>query len=254
MTFIDLKNAFESVPHGLIRNILSAIRLPSQIQLYISDAYSQLEGFLSTKHWSSTHFHISRGVFQGDTLSPIVFLLAFTPIIKYAQSLLSKGFFFKIPLTDSENLPDPQVPIYIYWNEPISPDLPGWYLCTTQCYCLRGTATIQYSDGQTEDEVDLHSIQWIPAARNRKHYVPLAAGPPKPSTRTKLSGKPKSAWSSDHKVKVFADDITLFHLTQLLTRMTCCLWTQLALSLASRFDLISALLFISRGRKCVAIS
>jgi len=77
--------------------------------------------------------------------------------------------------------------------------------------------------------VNLCSIQWIPAARNRKHYVPLAAGPPKPSTRTKLSGKPKSAWSSDHKVKAFADDITLIstdpaaHQDDLLSLDSACL-------------------------------
>lgn len=121
-------------------------QLPSQIQLYVSNAYSQMEGFLSTKHWSSPHFRISRGVFQGDTLS--IFLLAFTLIINYAQSLPFKGFSFKIPLTDFENLPDPQVPIYIYWNEPQSQDPPGWYLCTVQHYS-RGTAKIQYSDSQS---------------------------------------------------------------------------------------------------------
>lgn len=229
LTFIDLKNAFGSVPHRLIMDILSAIKLPSQIQRYISNAYSQLGGSLSTKQWFSPHFRISRGVFQGDTLSPIVFLLPFTPIINYARSLPSKGFSFKIPLPNSEDLPDPQVPIYIYWNEPLSQDPPGWYLGSVQHYNSSGTASIKYCDDQSENNVNLRSLEWIPAAKNHKHFVPLASGPPKPSKKTKFSGKPQNAWSSDHKVKAFADDLTVIssdpaaHQAELLSLDSACL-------------------------------
>ena len=50
LTFINLKNAFGSVPYDLIRDVLSAIRVPSEIQRYISNAYLQLKGSLNTKH------------------------------------------------------------------------------------------------------------------------------------------------------------------------------------------------------------
>ena len=161
MTFIDLKNAFGSVPHdlNLIRDVLSAIKVPSEIQQYISNVHSQLTGSFNTKHWSSQQFPISRGVFQGDTLSPIIFLLAFTPIINFASSLPSMEFSFKIPLPDSKSLPDPDSPIYISWNEPLSQDPPGWYLCKVQHYDPKGTATVVYSDGQIEDMVNIHSVQ-----------------------------------------------------------------------------------------------
>ena len=36
--------------------------------------YSQLNAFISTKPWSTSSFPISRGVFQGDTMYPIIYL------------------------------------------------------------------------------------------------------------------------------------------------------------------------------------
>ena len=168
-------------------------------------------------------------MFQGDTLSPIIFLLVFTPIIHFASSLPSKDFSFKTPLADSETLLDPDSPIYLFWNEPLSQDLPGWYLCKVQHYDPDGPATVVYSDGQIEGTVNIRSIQWIPAARNRKRYVPLAQGHPKPSFKLNLSGEVKFPWSSEHKVKAFADDLTLIssdlaaHQDDLLSLDSACL-------------------------------
>jgi len=87
MTFIDLKNAFGSVSHTYIDNILEHISLPVEFRSYISSLYSELIGFIETKEWKTDPFPIGRGVFQGDTLSPLIFLVAFNPIIKVVQSL-----------------------------------------------------------------------------------------------------------------------------------------------------------------------
>ena len=113
----------------------------------------------------------------------------------------------------------------------LSPKIPqaGWYLCKVQHYDPKGTATVVYSDGQIEDMVNIHSVQWIPAAQKRKHFVPLAQGPPKPSLKSNPSGKVKFAWSNEHKVKAFADDLTLIssdiaaHQADLLSLDSACL-------------------------------
>ena len=42
LTFLDLKNAFGSVPHQLIKDILTHIKVPMEVKSYVSSAYSQL--------------------------------------------------------------------------------------------------------------------------------------------------------------------------------------------------------------------
>ena len=76
MTFIDLKNAFGSVSHKLIQDLLHYVKVPVEIRYYIHNLYTNLSAFISTNHWSTGLFPINKGVFQGDTLSPLIFLLS----------------------------------------------------------------------------------------------------------------------------------------------------------------------------------
>ena len=132
MTFIDLKNAFgsvshhyigsvshhyirsvshhyigsvshhyiRSVSHHYIDDILEHICLPCEVRSYITSLYSELTGFIATKGWKTNTFPISRGVFQGDTLSPFIFLVAFNPISKSPRADHQQGsvFIFLLPL------------------------------------------------------------------------------------------------------------------------------------------------------------
>ena len=149
MTFIDLRNAF-----------LHHIKVPPELSLYIHNLYSNLSAFISTKQWITDMFPIERGVFQGDTLSPLIFLLCFNPIFKLAQSLQGKGFSLHLPVPSSEGLPPVGSHFYVEWNEVDSPDPSGFYLCSAIRYHSDGSTTIQYvGDGATE-LVDLHSIFW----------------------------------------------------------------------------------------------
>ena len=113
ISFLDLRNAFGSVSHNLIFDVLNHIKIPSFIRSYIVSAYSQLSAFVNTKSWSTPSFPITRGVFQGDTMSPIIFLLTFNPIIQFATRLQCPGFFFRIPIPDSETLPESGSSIYV---------------------------------------------------------------------------------------------------------------------------------------------
>ena len=65
VTFLDLKNAFGSVSHTLIRDMLTHIKLPQEIRSYINSTYSQLKAYVVTKDWSTPSFLISKGVFKG---------------------------------------------------------------------------------------------------------------------------------------------------------------------------------------------
>ena len=92
MTFIDLRNAFGSVTHKLISDMLHHIHVPAQIQECVSHTYSKLTAEIHTDNWKSPPFQISRGVFQSDTLSPLLLLLSFNPIIAYIDHLPTCGF------------------------------------------------------------------------------------------------------------------------------------------------------------------
>ena len=73
---------FGSVSHHLIFDMLTAVRVPSAFFHYIQSFYSQLSVTITNKVWETDPIPIRRRVFQGNTLSPIVFLLVFNPILK----------------------------------------------------------------------------------------------------------------------------------------------------------------------------
>ena len=82
ITWFDLEDAFGSVSHDLIPICLSRMHLPQNVQDYIISLYSCLRGKIRTSEWISDEFSFNKGVFQGDPLSPIIFLLCFNPIIE----------------------------------------------------------------------------------------------------------------------------------------------------------------------------
>ena len=78
ITFLDLKNAFGSVPHNLIEDMLVHIRTPTAIVDYIKSMYLKLTASITTKSWSSPPFPIRTGVFQGDTFHQFCFYFVST--------------------------------------------------------------------------------------------------------------------------------------------------------------------------------
>ena len=86
VTYFDLADAFGSVEHNLINFALQRNKIPKTVCTYISNLYSQLEGTVRGPNWTSKPFNFKRGVFQGDPLSPIIFLLVFNPIIQVLKN------------------------------------------------------------------------------------------------------------------------------------------------------------------------
>ena len=147
MTFLDLANAFGSISHRLIQDMLSYVAVPDQVTKYICDAYSKLRGFVSSSSWTTEFFPIERGVFQGDTLSPLIFLIAFNPIIELANTSKSSGFSLKYPVPSSCGLPPVDAHIYLKWDEPSSDEAPGWYRCQVAKYLPNGLTEVHYPNG-----------------------------------------------------------------------------------------------------------
>ena len=72
--------------------------------------YSSLEGHVVTPEWESTKFRFHEGVFQGDPLSPIIFLAVFNPILEKLLESESFGYpingtkYITTPFADDFNL------------------------------------------------------------------------------------------------------------------------------------------------------
>ena len=91
-TFFDLEDAFGSVNHDLISFSLRRFKIPVEIQDYIKNLYSTLNGTVVTKEWSSKKFDFKKGVFQGDPLSPIIFLIVFNPLLEKLKLETNHGY------------------------------------------------------------------------------------------------------------------------------------------------------------------
>ena len=127
ITFLDLKNTFGSVPHQLIFDMLRTVKVPSKIQCYVESFYSKLFVTVTSKNWDTPPIPFCRGVFQGDTMSPIVFLLAFNPLLKLAADLnQGHGYSIELPLQNSDDFPPLDSSIYVKWVEQ-GDEPPGWY-------------------------------------------------------------------------------------------------------------------------------
>ena len=75
MVLVDLKNAFGSVPHSRIKWALQRYGIPDWVNDYVDNFYSGVHTKLFCKDWETAYIQVNRGVLQGDTLSPLLFLL-----------------------------------------------------------------------------------------------------------------------------------------------------------------------------------
>ena len=103
ISFFDLEDAFGSVPHTLIDETLKRNHLPENIQSYLSQFYSNGNAVIHTPSWKSEPFSFKRGVFQGDPLSPTIFLMVFNPVLLKLKNMEEK-FGYKL---HSENTSTP---------------------------------------------------------------------------------------------------------------------------------------------------
>ena len=142
--------------------------------------------------------------------APLIFLLAFNPLIELCNSLSSCGFSLKLPVPYSSSLPLTNTAIYVEWNEAYSDEPSGLYYAEVKEYLPNGQARIEYADHASKT-IDLHSIGWEHTGKGRKTFLPFSTKPPKfPLKRIREEAKSiKTCSSIPHTVKGFVDDITV---------------------------------------------
>lgn len=81
LAFIDYQKAFDSIETWAVLNSLNACRIDSRYTKIIEYIYSQAK--MHVKLWEKTNtIHIRRGVRQGDTISPKLFISALEEIFR----------------------------------------------------------------------------------------------------------------------------------------------------------------------------
>ena len=93
MGWIDYRKAYDMVPHRVIRKVLRAIRAPRFIRKLVEAACGRWRTEVCVRLAKGDHrelIRFRRGLFQGDSLSPLLFCLCVAPLSHYLRQ--QEGF------------------------------------------------------------------------------------------------------------------------------------------------------------------
>ena len=84
--WIDYKKAFDSVPHSLILKCFQMYKIHPVLLTFIEESMSQWKTNMTLVHkegvLETRPIRIKRGIFQGDSLSPLLFTMSLNPLSK----------------------------------------------------------------------------------------------------------------------------------------------------------------------------
>ena len=137
-------------------------------------------------------------------MSPIVFLLAFNPLLKLAADLnQGYGYSIELPLQNSDDFPPLDSSIYVKWEELSLLD--GIEL---ESQNISKMALVKLCMMIPQRPLFLRSsIYRLPCSRRARRFVPLDSTPV--TLKSKWKSSPKYYHSSEYSVKAYADDATL---------------------------------------------
>ena len=81
--WVDYRKAYDVVLHQLIHKALKAIKAPREIRTLLQKVSRQWRTVVSVKLEKGSHSELisfERGLFQGDSLSPLLFCLCVAPL------------------------------------------------------------------------------------------------------------------------------------------------------------------------------
>jgi hypothetical protein len=84
IVWIDYQKAFDSVPHSWVKKSIELLGVNSKIfrfcKLSVGKWNTRLHLKTKQEVMQSQHIQIRRGIFQGDSLSPLIFCIALIPL------------------------------------------------------------------------------------------------------------------------------------------------------------------------------
>ena len=95
--WIDYKKTFDSVPHEWIIRSLELFKASPRVIVFLKHNMKNWKTQLTLTHESGTlmsdNINIKRGIFQGDSLSPLLFCISLIPL---SLELNSSGYGYKV--------------------------------------------------------------------------------------------------------------------------------------------------------------
>ena len=95
--WIDYKKAFDSVPHSWILKCLQMYKIHPVLIAFIEENMSQWKTDITLVHKEGVletgPIRIKRGIFQGDSLSPLLFTMSLNPL---SQELQKMGYGYQM--------------------------------------------------------------------------------------------------------------------------------------------------------------
>ena len=91
ISLLDIKKAFDTVDHPRLFQILEALGIPQDAVEVIKDLHMDAYTSISTNHGMTPAIPLKRGTVQGDSLSPLLFILFLEPLLRWLQ-LNDRGY------------------------------------------------------------------------------------------------------------------------------------------------------------------
>jgi hypothetical protein len=86
LLYIDFKNAFGSIDHARLLAIMADLGYPQDAINLVGNIYSNsFIIFFGSDFGKTKLVHIQRGIIQGDTLSPYLFIISLEPLLKWLE-------------------------------------------------------------------------------------------------------------------------------------------------------------------------
>ena len=80
LAWIDYRKAYDLVPHSWISECLEMVGIATNIREFLSDSKQSWKLELTSSGERLGDVHIKRGIFQGDSLSPLSFIICMIPL------------------------------------------------------------------------------------------------------------------------------------------------------------------------------
>ena len=93
MAWIDYKKAYDMVPHSWILEMLKMVKVSENVERLIRQSMTNWKTTLTANGQTLGDVAINRGIFQGDSLSPLLFVIVMMPL---SFILRREGLGFKL--------------------------------------------------------------------------------------------------------------------------------------------------------------
>ena len=103
VVWVDLMNAYGRVPHNLIVYALRHYKFPEWLVNYLISYYDELIVRVVTKDWKTEWFFYLIGLFQGDPLSVVLFLIVFNLLLDLLKTHNDLGYKPSFSATPTSN-------------------------------------------------------------------------------------------------------------------------------------------------------